>query len=88
MSRVLSLTDEQRDQIARESLDHGQLLDSAFAAGVEAATAAIIADIQAHRADAKGVEANLQVIQLRQDQMTAFIRGLDAAVLVVRGQQP
>ena len=37
MSRVLSLTDEQRDQIARESLDHGQLLDSAFAAGVEAA---------------------------------------------------
>ena len=44
MSRVLSLTDEQRDQIARESLDHGQMLDNAFAAGVEAATAAIIAD--------------------------------------------
>ena len=41
MSRVLSLTDEQRDQIARESLDHGQMLDSAFAAGVEAATEAI-----------------------------------------------
>ena len=41
MSRVLSLTDEQRDQIARESLDHGQLLDNAFAAGVAASTAAV-----------------------------------------------
>ena len=82
MSRVLSLTDEQRDQIARESLDHGQMLDSAFAAGVEAATAAVIADIQAHRADLKGV--NLQLMRLNQDQMTAYIRGLDAAVLTIR----
>ena len=34
---VLALTDEQRRVIAEEALDHGQMLDMAFAAGAEAA---------------------------------------------------
>ena len=36
-SNGVGLTDEQRDDIAQNSLDAGQMLDSAFALGVQAA---------------------------------------------------
>ena len=80
MSRVLSLTDEQRDQIARESLDHGQLLDNAFAAGVEAATVAIIADLRTRAFYALQLDVSAR--------SAAFVRGLDAAVLIAGGERP
>ena len=80
MSRVLSLTDEQRDQIARESLDPGQMLDSAFAAGVEAATVAIIADLRTRAFYALQLDVSAR--------SAAFVRGLDAAVLIARGERP
>ena len=80
MTRILTLTDEQRDQIARESIDHGQLLDSAFTAGVEAATAAIIADLRTRAFCALQLEVSAK--------SAAFVRGLDAAVLIARGERP
>ena len=80
MTRTLTLTDEQRDQIARESLDHGQMLDSAFAAGVEAATVAIIADLRTRAFYALQLDVSAR--------SAAFVRGLDAAVLIARGERP
>lgn len=47
-----ALSDEQRWRIASESVDHGQLLDAAFALGVEAAQR----NVEQVRAEAKAEE--------------------------------